>query len=427
MQTSLVGDLIQGMRELATDPPMFLAPPTNINVAISGGTSTTSFWFKVTQLTPWGESQPSVEFPVTLALLTGIFTVTGNCSFAATAIKVYVTLAGSNQEDRYFLYLTPGGIGQFTITFSLSSGLVIGYPPQRSSAALPDTDGTALSAAAIYRWINEGLDATTALCEGIRDITGIPTTAGQAQYQVIGNWRKLSNAFYDGYPAGMGSKYDVFRHSNVTGIAGTMVMNQDSYIQEVEIWPQASRTSGVGNITGLGGIGPGETTLSYAPGATSFVLGFGLALLGPYPADLSQCEIVYYSGTGSGSQLTQMQRGQCGTTARIWPAGTLVTELNVYMSGIRYPLHYTVGQSALTLALPPSWIDAVRCYLEARFKTAEQDDKGAQAKMQEFTKKCETIRGNRSVMGPRQIQAGGGSGVQIVAGAGGYFGGIILP
>ena len=424
-QTSLVGDLIMGVRELGPDPPMYLPPPSGVGVSISGGASTTNFWFVVTQSTPWGESAVSTEIAKPLSLLTGTFTVTGTCSFAATAIKVYVSLLGPGAEDRYYLYPITTPIGAFNFTFTLSSGLVVGYPPSRTSAALPDTDGTSLTAPALYRWLNEGLDAAAAITDGIRDVTGIPSTSGQAQYQVIGNWRKMSNGFYDGYPFGFGNKSDVFRHSNVTGIVGTMVLNQDSQVQQVEVWPQASRTSGNGTLTG--GISATANSLTYTPGSSGWVLGFGLALLGFYPSDPALCEIVYYSGTGTGSQLTQLQRGMGGTTAQAWPISTPVTEMNIYLSGIRYPQHYSVGQSARVLQLPPDWIDAIRTYLEARFKKAEQDIDGSQKLFKEFEAKCQAIKGTRQVMGPRQIQAGQGSGVQVVAGAGGYFGGVILP
>ena len=105
-------------------------------------------------------------------------------------------------------YTVPaGGIGAFSIPFTLSSaGITQGFPPVRSSAWLPDTDGTALSAAALYRWINEGLDVITGLTEGIRDITGIPSTAGQAQYQLISNWRKIDNQCFDGWPMTAGQQ-----------------------------------------------------------------------------------------------------------------------------------------------------------------------------------------------------------------------------
>jgi hypothetical protein len=262
------------------------------------------------------------------------------------------------------------------------------------------------------------------LTEGIRDVTGIPSTVGQAQYQVVSNWRKLTSGFFDGYPITMGSKTDIFRRSNVTGISGTTVLNQDSVVQQVELYPQSSRTSGNGTL--VGNLSATATSIPYTPGSSGWVLGFGLALIGPYPADPSACEIIYYSGNASNS-LSPITRGMGGTIAQAWPSNTSVMEANIYFSGIRYPLHYSRGQANNQLQLPPAWIDALKDYLSSRFHGAEQDLEGQQALLKQFEQKCNAIRGNREVMSPRQVQVGGGSGVETVSGLGGYFGGVILP
>ena len=102
-------------------------------------------------------------------------------------------------------------------------------------------------------------------------------------------------------------------------------------------------------------------------------------------------------------------------------------EANIYFSGIRYPLHYSRGQANNQLQLPPAWIDALKDYLSARFRGAEQDLEGQKELMGSFKEKCLAIKGNREIMSPRQVQVGGGSGVETVSGLGGYFGGVILP
>ena len=424
-QWSLVGDALMALREQAADPPLNLPAPSAVAAGGTGGGSV-SLWFTATQLTPWGESPASTEVTLAGQAVGSTFTITGNCSFAATQINIYFTLSGSGGEDRYFPFAIPaGGIGAFSIAFTLSSvGIAQGFAPLRSSAWLPDTDGTALSAAALYRWLNEGLDAATALTEGIRDVTGIPSTAGQAQYQPISNWRKLTSGFFDGWNITMGSKTDIFRRSNVVGISGTVVLNQDSVVQQIELYPQSSRTSGNGTL--LAAISTTSNALFYTPGSQGWVLGFGLALLGPYPADPSQCELVYYSGNASNS-LSPLTRGMGGTVAQAWPIGTPVSECNIFFSGIRYPIHYTKGQSGVQLNLPPAWIDALKDYLSSRFKGAEQDIEGQQAMLKQFQEKCQAIKGNRVIMSPRQVQVGGNSGVETVSGLGGYFGGVILP
>jgi len=424
-QWSLVGDVLMALREQAADPPSSLPAPTSVTVTPSP-TGSLSIWLTVTQLTPWGESAPSTEVALTNGAIGSTFTVAGNCSFAATQIRVYFTLGGAGNEDRYLPYTVPaGGIGAFSIPFTLSSaGISQGFAPARSSAWLPDTDGTALSAAALYRWINEGLDVLTGITEGIRDITGIPSTAGQAQYQLISNWRKIDNQWYDGWPMTAGNKSDIFRHSNVVGISGTGVLNQDSVIQQVEFYPQSSRTSGNGTLSGA--LSATATTIPYTSGSSGWVLGFGLALLGPYPSDPSACELVYYSGNAS-NQLVSVTRGMGGTFATAWPAGTSLLECNLYLTGLRYPTHYTRGQANNQLGLPPAWIDALKDYLSSRFKGAEQDVEAQQALLKQMEQKGNGIKGNRSVMNPRRVQAGGATGVETVSGLGGYFGGVILP
>jgi hypothetical protein len=268
------------------------------------------------------------------------------------------------------------------------------------------------------------MDVMTAITEGIRDVTGIPSTAGQAQYQVIGNWRSLTSGFFDGWPITFGNKSDIFRHSNVKGISGTAVMNQDSVVQQIELYPQSSRTSGIGTLSSP--ITAASATIPYTPGATGWVLGFGLALLGPYPADPSACEICYYSSNASNS-LTQITRGMGGTIAQAWPSGTPLTECNIYLSGIRYPIHYSQGQATAQLNLPPAWIDALKDYLSSRFKGAEQDIEGQQSMLKSCEQKCQAIKGNRQVMSPRRVQCGGGGNVEVANFAGSYFGGVILP
>ena len=424
-QWSLVGDALMALREQAADPPSALPPPTSVAV-VPSPTGSLSLWFVVTQLTPWGESAASAEVTFANGAIGSTFTVTGNCSFAATQIRVYFTLSGAGGEDRYFPYDIPaGGIGSFSIPFSLSTaGIAQGFAPSRSSAWLPDTDGTALSAAALYRWLNESLDYLGGLTDGIRDVTGIPSTVGQAQYQLISNWRKIGSQFYDSWPMRAGNKTDVFRRSNVVGISGCGVVNQNSVTQQVEFYPQSSRTSGNGVLSAP--ISATAASIPYTPGSSGWVLGFGLALLGPYPADPSACEICYYSGNAS-NQLSPVTRGMGGTFATAWPAGTPVSECNLYLTGLRYPTHYTRGQATNQLGLPPAWIDALKDCLAARFKGAEQDLEGQAALLKQVQEKCLSIKGDHEVMSPRQVQVGGQSGVETVGGLGGYFGGVILP
>jgi hypothetical protein len=116
-----------------------------------------------------------------------------------------------------------------------------------------------------------------------------------------------------------------------------------------------------------------------------------------------------------------------GTFATAWPLGTQLLECNLYLTGLRYPTHYTQGQAANQLGLPPAWIDALKDYLSSRFKGAEQDVEGQAGLLKSVEQKCLAIKGNRQVMTRQRVQAGGATGVETVSGAGGMFGGVILP
>jgi hypothetical protein len=165
-------------------------------------------------------------------------------------------------------------------------------------------------------------------------------------------------------------------------------------------------------------------------GTNGFVLGFGLILLGTYPptalVGAGSCELVYYSNLGN-SSINALTRGLGGTQPQVWPAGTPVYEINIYMTGLRFPQTYQKGQANFVFTCPPGFEDAIRSYLTHRFKLAEQDDSGAKAEYDRFEKICSGIQGTQQVNGPRQVQVGGTGGVEVAAGMGSPFGGIIIP
>lgn len=433
---ALVGDIIMGTREQMTDLPQSLAAPLSVTTSQTTiGTSGPilfsagqTVYYQVTQLTPWGESTPTALANVSIAANNTWLAVAGACSYNASAVRVYFTTVANAPLEQYF-QLTLNSQGTFVV---IVGGTITGIsqPPQRTSAWLPDTDGTSASASTLYRWLNEGLKAAAVIADGIRDITGIPSIVGSAQYRLIGYWKRIDNNFYDGYPVVQGTKMEIFRHSPVTGLSGTCTMNVSSNRQFVEFYPQPQRTAGNGTLSSALAID--GTTLNFTPGSSGFVLGFGLALIGTYPPTLENsqtgpgsCELVYFSTTASG-QLFNLSRGMGGTQPQAWPIGTPIQEINIYMTGLRNPITYSVGQSALSLSLPPAWEDAIRSYMLYRFRDAEQNRNEASSLLKEFEMKCKAMTGTRQVMGPRRIQVGG-TATEVAGGFGSPFGGVILP
>ena len=234
----------------------------------------------------------------------------------------------------------------------------------------------------------------------------------------------MSNGFYDGYPFGL-EQIDVFRHSNVTGIVGVMVMNQDSQVQQVEVWPQADRTSGVGTLTT--GISASATTLTYTPGATGFVLGFACPAwsLPRRFISMRDCFLLRHGNR----EPTDAAESWHGWNVRAGMADRDASSPNSTFISVRYPLPPALhrGSGVKRFAATASMDRRTAHQPESRFEKAEQDLDGSQKLLTEFEKSVHNNQGNRQVMGPRQVQAGQGSGVEICAGAGGYFGGVILP
>ena len=431
---SNVGDIILGFRDLAPDPCQTLSPPSitgistatspPLNVYFPGGATV---YFKATQLTQWGETLPSDEATATNAANFFIsFTV--NVSYIATAVRVYFTTVGTGAEDQFVEIPITSPVPSVAITINIFSVVSQAIPPIVSRAWIPESDGNILSVTRLYGWLNEGLKMIGQLTGGVRDITGLPSTQGQAQYQVVNSWQAIDNNFYDGYPIAAGTKQQIFRRSSVTGLSGVVTVNVSADRQIVELWPQSQRTAGTGVISTL--LTSTATTLQCAAGNTGFVLPLGLILIGTYPptslTGAGSCELVYYS-QNNGTSIGQLTRGMGGTQAQQWPVGTNFYECNIYLTGKRSLQLYTRGQSALTFTAPPAYEDAIRQYLLYRFRDAEQNSEEAKSKLELCKLICDSIRPTQQIDGPRRIQVGGTGGVETVVGLGSPFGGVILP
>ena len=402
-----------------TDLPQSLGPPTlgalfatNTGPPFVAGT----YFIVATQLNPWGESLASAESSIVLAV-NGTILIPITCAPGATAVRFYYSTV-SGQESFYQQQPVLGGFVSLTLTNAPTGSQT---PPTRSTAYMPDTDGAALGAFAVYRWLNQSLGWAAAKNRGgLPDFGAAATTGGQPNYTLPGYWKKIDSAWYDGFPLGLLQKNNVFRRNPVTGYSGMLTVFQATDRLMVEAWPQPSRTSA-------------RTTLAFAIGATDtvalltstagFVLGFGMAQI--------DSEIVNYAGI-SGNNLIGLQRGMTGTVAASHDpavATVPVSELNLMVSGYRVPstTSYFPGQAATPLYLPPGWDEALISYMLYRFRKAEQDEQGATTNLKEAAEKLSSLGSNRIIAGPRQIQPYGGIGPETARGYGGAFGGVIIP
>lgn len=405
---ALVGEVIMGSREQFTDVPLgVLNPPFGLAVAPFGSGATIptgTYEVNATYFNAFGETT-SLDLGTVAITLGQNIRLTGTLDPSVTKVRIYFNLAN----------LTPQYVDGTSLPLTASSPGTPGQVPTRNTAYLPDTDGSALSVAGIYRWINDGLNLASTICDGLPDFAAVGTDTGQQVYEFPGTWNRVALCWYDGYPVSVDRKDNVFRRNKVTGVTGNLSLFQSTDRLIVECWPQPSRTSG-------------RTTLSADLSATSrtasliasnFVLAFGLAKIGN--------EIVSFSQNSS-SSMTGLLRGMAGSIPQAWPSGTAVTELNLMVTGTRAPAPYSVGMANSTFYLPPGWEDAMITYLVSRFRQAEQQTQEALGLLNSFTAKVQKLSATKIIAGPRQIPANRGSGVEIAGGGfGSVFGGVIIP
>jgi hypothetical protein len=423
-----VGDLIMNVRALGPDnPTLTLGPPgagaPTAAILPGGSLPNGTYFIIVTQLNQWGESLGTVEQQVTTAGGQNGFTISVTPGVGAVAVRVYLgTLTG--QENIYALYtiaagLTPGVANVLNFT---NFGLTPGQPPVNASAFFPDSDGSFVSAATMYRWVNDALRAAARITGGIQDAVGIASVSGQRRYvtTLLGQWLRLDQCFYDGWELDLGNKAETFRNRNLTAnISISLMTDAQSDTTRLELYWTPSRTAGTALTTA--GILATDTSIPIAA-VSGWLLADGYALI----TDGINSEVISYSAQ-TGTFLIGCIRGWAGTQPVSFGPEATITELNIELNGYRMPYVYSVGQSTFSLGVPPGWEPFLKDWMLGSFRKAEQETDEGQKLQDMATKTLEAyVKSNKPVAGPRQCRMYGDYGVRGVV-PGGLTGGIIIP
>lgn len=417
---ALVGDVILGFREQATDLPQGQSPPYINSISpipsSAGGFGPATVYLVATTIGPWGETIATVESSIVLTGTLSTILVNLNIFPNSTAVRIYYSINVSGSEELYEEFPVTTQAGVQTVSVNVLNVGLNGVPPSRVTAYNPDTDGPAIGAYAAYRWLNQALTwAASKNKGGLPSFGAVNTVVGQPLYIIPGYWKKIDTAWYDGYPLYPARKNDVFRKSPVPGTGAALIVHEATDRLIVEAWPQPGRTSAQTTLTSA------LTAVSTsAPIASSggWVLGFGKAMIDQ--------EMVEYSSVSSNT-LTNLTRGLAGTTAVAHNSGAPVLELNLEISGMRLPTSYKVGAALSTLQTPPGWENVLMRYMLYCFRSAEQDDAGATRYLKEATDMINDLSANRIILGPRQVSISAGRGAETYPGLGGVFGGVIVP
>lgn len=388
----LVGDLIQKIRTAITDQPQPLFPPqtvTAVATPIACTMTPGTYWVRVSQRSPWGETSATGEPPpITVDASHGIL-ITCPLVPWAPILRVYLTLAngGAGQEAQF----VESSVSPFIIS---ANPVNAGIPPTRNSAYNPDTDGDSFSCATLYDWVNDGLKIASQICGGLIDYGGVATVSGNPSYVVPGQWKTISDVWYDGYPLSMDKVGNYFRRNSITAsVLASVAMSIFDNRMALEIWPQPARTAGATTL-----VNPMGTTDSslLAASLAQFLLTNGMVQV--------DSEIMAYAGM-SGGTLSNLLRGLGGTTAVSHQPGANVTELNLFFHGWRmYAPTFFPGQAILTIPIPVGWDAMLVNYGLARAKLAEQNMGDYQALYKTFKEEMgQWYRTNRIAVGPKQV------------------------
>lgn len=370
---SLIGDVIVQARETVPDMPPSLPAPMATATVVAPGTGTLTagtYFVEVTQWNQWGETLTSAESALLTVSATNGIQITSALQVGAVKIRAYLTqVNGAAGTESQYVEST---ISPFTI---LANPVNAGSPPVRGTAWLPDSDGGFISAGAIYRWLNAGLELIARGTGGFQDYSAIGSVINQPLYQIPGTWNSITSIWYDGYWMQGGDPGYFWRRNTITSqVLSSAHISVNSGKTILEVYPQPARTA--------------QTTTLAAPMAATdtvasltscqFVLPFGFCSIGS--------EIVAYA-TINGNQITGLIRGLGGTSAIAHSSLETVVECNIAWMGKRQSNQtYAPGQSTLILPITSGWDQLLVQYLAGRAKIVEHDFQSMQAFSSEMEK-----------------------------------------
>jgi hypothetical protein len=409
----LIGDIIIESRELIPSMPGTIQNPTaTYAVVVSAGSTLPAgtYYCVATQLNQWGETIGAAESSALVVPAGSGIMITMNPVPGATSFNAYLTLPGgaAGSECQYFNSTsTP-----FVVATNPTG---VGSPPDRNTAWNPDSNSDFVSAAAIYRWINNALAKISRHTGGLRDYGGVQSVLGQPFYAIPGQWNAITDVWYDGYWMQGADKGYFFRRNQVTSqVLSSATVSVQNNVQYMEVYPQPARTSSVTTLSAPMGVTDTQANLTNASG---FVLPFGFMQV--------DNELMQYSNITGNLVSGLIPRGIGGSLPVAHLAGATVLELNLFFAGRRQMLtQYAPGNAALTLPVPSGWELLLINYVSGRAKLVEHDTQGFQAFDTDMDKMIKNwAETNKGVMKRRQI----GPTNSPVTYHGDCAGGLILP
>ena len=252
----------------------------------------------------------------------------------------------------------------------------------------PSGDGGMFSLQTLLRWINHTATEMCAAAPVLQDWGAIASEQGQDVYVINSQITDILQLWYDLWPCAKQPEQDTIFVSKVSGRSYFCAPHSSHYIPRLSVWPCADHTAY--STTLSSGITATDVTIPLT--SVTNILAFGFIQI--------ESEIILYRTVNTAAlTLTQVIRGQAGTTAVAHTSGTKVTCLNIMYKCARLPNQVSAATDVLELPLVLQPVLELGVMAEVR--EAEQDFQEARQLRTEFDKQVDKLA-QRAVFKLRQ-------------------------
>lgn len=284
---------------------------------------------------------------------------------------------------------------------------------------IPDVDAagvplySAIPQATLILWINDASRLIALAAPVIKDWTGLPSIAGQDVYTLPANVTDVKRAWYNLLPLTMGSEGDDIFLNQISGNSWWVSPHsQTGHGNAWHLWPVPTDTHGSTTLTG--NITATQSTLPITDSA-------GFQTYGFLTVDDELMRFASLPDPGTPGNITNVLRGQGGTTAATHLSAATVTECNIMFQVTRLPVKIVTPNDEVEI--PESLWPLIELYVLAKVRSAEQNEEAALGMRREFMQWTEKMSNKAQLNKPRQ-------GMQVKVGSNNpllYFGRVYVP
>lgn len=274
----------------------------------------------------------------------------------------------------------------------------------------PALDGPAFKLATLIRWINDAMRLICIEVPVIVDWWAIPTVSGMGVYQLPSYVVGVDQGWYDQQNLTKLPELDTIFQSKPTGRSWWFGMHSTASIPALTIFPDADRTAATTTLTA--GVTATDLSLPITSGASFKSFGFVM---------IESELILYRTMPTAAGNITNILRGQGGTTAAAHLSGVTVQERNLMLKITR--LAQTITGVNDIIEVPQSLWPLIELYVIANVREAEQDHQVGQSLRREFMDRVKELGSKAS-----QKQARHGIQVRVMQPGPELYGGrVFIP